>query len=108
MTIRIVPYDPTWPLEFAKEQRSILAAGGEWIRVIEHIGSTAVAGLAAKPIIDIAVAVDSVHAAEAHLVRAFAPLDYKLFDAGMRGRLFLFRGDIQQPTHHLHVFPLAW
>jgi GrpB-like predicted nucleotidyltransferase (UPF0157 family) len=108
VAIEIVPYDPTWPSEYAKEQTSILDAAGKFIRVIEHIGSTAVVGLAAKPIIDIAVGVDSVDAVQSHVVGTLEPLGYKPFDAGMPGRLFLFRGETEQHTHHLHVLPLAW
>ncbi len=53
--IIIVPYDPAWPRRF-EEERAVLAAafaGSE--AAIEHIGSTAVPGLAAKPVIDILI-----------------------------------------------------
>jgi GrpB-like predicted nucleotidyltransferase (UPF0157 family) len=78
-------HDPTWPSECAKEQTSILDAAGEYVRVIEHIGSTAVVRLAAKPVIDIAVGVGSVDAVQSHVVGTLEPLGYKLFDAGMAG-----------------------
>jgi len=55
--VTIVPYDPNWPRRFDKE-RSVLAAvfaGSD--AVIEHVGSTAVPGLGAKPVIDILVGV---------------------------------------------------
>ncbi|MBA4021382.1 MAG: hypothetical protein C0482_03395 [Gordonia sp.] len=51
--IVLVAYDPEWPADFAREQRRIeTALGGAAIR-IDHIGSTAIPGLSAKPIIDI-------------------------------------------------------
>src|ERR1700730_11216270 len=108
MTIQIVPYDPTWPETFASERAAVLAVCGDRIRAIEHIGSTAVVGLAAKPIIDVAVGVDSVDEAQAPLVEALTPLGYQRFDAGMAGRLFFFRGRSGQHSHHLHVLPLVW
>ena len=55
--VRIVDYDPAWPDRFAVEQAKILAALGESAVAVEHIGSTSVPGLVAKPIVDILVAV---------------------------------------------------
>ena len=55
--IVIAPYDPAWAARFSAERARIAAALGERALRIEHIGSTAVPGLAAKPIVDIAVEV---------------------------------------------------
>jgi GrpB-like predicted nucleotidyltransferase (UPF0157 family) len=55
--IRIVDYDPEWPAKFERHARIITAAIGGPILRIEHIGSTSVPSLAAKPIIDILVVV---------------------------------------------------
>jgi GrpB-like predicted nucleotidyltransferase (UPF0157 family) len=51
--IRVVPYDPTWPRQFAAERARLVGALGATAVGIEHVGSTAVPGLAAKPWIDI-------------------------------------------------------
>jgi GrpB-like predicted nucleotidyltransferase (UPF0157 family) len=51
--ILIADYDPRWPQLFAAERDRIIEAIGEWLAGIEHVGSTSVPGLAAKPIIDI-------------------------------------------------------
>lgn len=56
--IRVVAYDERWPARFAEERARIAAALGPRARRIEHIGSTSVPGLAAKPIIDIDLSVD--------------------------------------------------
>ncbi len=56
--IRIVAYDERWPARFADESARIEVALGGRARRIEHIGSTSVPGLAAKPIIDIDLSVD--------------------------------------------------
>ena len=55
--IVIAPYDPAWPGRFGAERERIAAALGERALRIEHIGSTSVPGLAAKPIVDILVEV---------------------------------------------------
>ncbi len=55
--IELVSYDPGWPELFAREARRIAAALGEQALGIEHVGSTSVPGLVAKPIIDILLVV---------------------------------------------------
>lgn len=58
--IVIVDYDPSWPERFERERARIREALKGQLRRIEHIGSTSVPGLAAKPIVDILVTVDDV------------------------------------------------
>ncbi len=56
-SIHLSAYDPEWPSQFARLEGRIRAALGEAVRLLEHVGSTAVPGLPAKPIIDIVLAV---------------------------------------------------
>ena len=65
--VLIVDYDPDWPLEFEAERRGILAAVDGGISTVIHIGSTAVPGLCAKPIVDIMAGVPGLREAEALL-----------------------------------------
>ena len=65
--IKVVPLDPTWPAKFAMEREKILTALGVKAARVDHIGSTAVAGRAAKPIIDIALSVLDVDREEHYL-----------------------------------------
>ena len=55
--IRVVDYDPEWPRRFAAEAERIKGALGERALRAEHVGSTSVPGLAAKPVIDILLVV---------------------------------------------------
>jgi GrpB-like predicted nucleotidyltransferase (UPF0157 family) len=55
--ITLVEYDPAWPQNFSREAKRIKAALGERAIMVEHVGSTSVPGLVAKPIIDILLAV---------------------------------------------------
>lgn len=55
MKIVISPYDPLWPKAFEEHRRAIGGALGNLFPVIDHIGSTSVPGLAAKPVIDILI-----------------------------------------------------
>jgi GrpB-like predicted nucleotidyltransferase (UPF0157 family) len=78
--ITVVDYDPDWPSRFEdlrREYAAAMARAGVEVRAIEHVGSTAVPGLAAKPIIDIDIVVsgDDVAAAGDVLVTlGFTPL----------------------------------
>ncbi len=58
-TVQVVPYSPAWPQLFQEEKGRLEMALGSSIYDIEHVGSTAVPGLAAKPIIDIIASVNS-------------------------------------------------
>lgn len=55
--VEVVPYDAAWPRLFAAEEAKIRAALGSSALLIEHVGSTSVPGLAAKPVIDVQLAV---------------------------------------------------
>ncbi len=57
--VRVVPHDPEWKNEFLKIKAMIVDCAGDLIIGVEHVGSTAVEGLASKPIIDIDVVIDS-------------------------------------------------
>jgi GrpB-like predicted nucleotidyltransferase (UPF0157 family) len=56
--VTLVEYDPGWPDRFAQRAGAVQAALGEQARLVEHIGSTSVPGLCAKPVIDIVVGID--------------------------------------------------
>jgi GrpB-like predicted nucleotidyltransferase (UPF0157 family) len=65
VNVVIVDYDPEWPRRFEDQRAKLRAALGERVRRIEHIGSTSVPGLAAKPIVDVLVTLDDVDRDEA-------------------------------------------
>jgi GrpB-like predicted nucleotidyltransferase (UPF0157 family) len=58
-TIEVLPYDPAWPFEFERIRERLVAALGTLCIGVEHVGSTSVPGLAAKPIIDLDVVISS-------------------------------------------------
>ena len=104
MPIYLAPYDPQWPAEFAAEEARILGAcDGLPIR-LEHIGSTAVPGLDAKPIIDILAGCPP-RANRAEYVAALRQLGYEHKGAfGIPGRNYFRRGSPR--THHVHM--VSW
>lgn len=57
--VEVVPYNPEWKVEFNKIKEQLLSYIGDLVLKIEHVGSTSIEGLAAKPIIDLDVVMDS-------------------------------------------------
>ena len=103
MTIAIVPYDPAWPLEFARERDRLQAALGDLALRIEHNGSTAVPGLAAKPVIDIQISVAHLEPLAAY-AGPLARLGYVHLASADDDRCPFFHRPAEWPhTHHVHV-----
>jgi GrpB-like predicted nucleotidyltransferase (UPF0157 family) len=75
--VELAKYDPDWPRLFERLAADIREALGDRVRLVEHAGSTSVPGLAAKPIVDIVLAVDD-SAVEASYVPALEALGYVL------------------------------
>jgi GrpB-like predicted nucleotidyltransferase (UPF0157 family) len=101
----IVDYDPRWPALYEEEKDRIVAASGPVVLAIEHIGSTAVPGLAAKPIIDIMAGVRTLDEAPA-LYGPLATIGYEYapeFEETIPERRFFRKGRAEYRTHHLHV-----
>lgn len=102
-TIEVVDYDPRWPEAFAAEARALSAALAEPLVRVHHIGSTAVPGLKAKPVIDILLEVRSVGDLDA-CEPAMRQLDYvPMGEHGIPGRRFFLKGP-EFRTHHVHAF----
>ncbi len=105
-SVEVVPYSKMWPVLFEQERAALQAAVGDMARSIEHIGSTAVPGLSAKPTIDILLVVDSTEEFLKRLPRVEAlGYDYRADNTfvGSETHLFLRKVSNGSRTHHLHV-----
>lgn len=99
----IVEYDPRWPMMFEEEKARLREVIGGKVLALEHVGSTAVPGLGAKPIIDIMAAVTTLDEAM-QCVEPLKRLGYiyiPAFEATIPERRFFRRGTPR--THHLHL-----
>ena len=103
--IAVVPFDPNWPRMFDVERRRIARLLGDTARRIEHFGSTSIPGIAAKPVIDIAIAVarlddgrDAIPTLEA-VGYAYEPV----LQEALPDRLFLWKGTPLEHTYHLSI-----
>ena len=105
--IALSEYDSRWPEQFAAEAARIRAAlGSERAITIEHFGSTAVPGLAAKPIIDLLIAVQSLVEARQYAVPALEAIGYSYWRSDpVPDRLFFVKGlpPNGPRTHHVHI-----
>lgn len=104
----IVDYDRGWPALYEDERRLIAGAIGPWLAGMEHIGSTSVAGLAAKPIIDIMVGVRTLDDA-IHCIEPLAALGYVYkpeLEATMPERRYFNKGP-QSDHRHLHMVEIG-
>ncbi len=111
-TIKIFDYDPQWSLVFTALERVLETALGNLALSIEHVGSTSVPKLAAKPIIDIDVVIES-NARLPEAIQSLAGLGYfHEGDLGIAGREAFGRQgqDVPRdgtgrtwPNHHLYV-----
>ena len=103
----IVKHDPNWKMQFQSEVALIeKVLERSLITRIEHFGSTAVFGLAAKPIIDILIGVTSLNKAKQIAVPALESLDYAYWvDNPNPQRMFFVKGlpPNSPRTHHIHI-----
>lgn len=102
MDIEIRDYDPCWPAAAAAAAAELRQAVPGLFTELEHIGSTAVPGLAAKPVIDLMGAVPAL-ADVTDREPALVALGYRRMDTPMPGRLFYPRDQDGRRAHHLHV-----
>ena len=99
------PHDPEWPKRFESEAERLRAALGEAAVRIEHVGSTAVEGLAAKPTIDIQVSVPSMTPRSRYL-EPLTALGYRwALDPWTDEHEFFSRDENGSRTFHVHVCP---
>lgn len=101
--VQVVSYQPEWVQCFQEEAVVLRAVLKEHALQVEHIGSTAIAGMDAKPIIDVMVAVSHLEQAKT-LVPAIEALGYEyLPDEPPPDRLFFAKGPQSKRTHHLSL-----
>ncbi|MBO5645711.1 MAG: GrpB family protein [Clostridia bacterium] len=104
--VTVVPYDPKWKTDFEAIRTEIASALGDLALAIEHVGSTAVEGLSAKPCIDIDVVIRD-NSEFAAVKDALADIGYiHEGDLGIRGReAFAYSDKSHLQKHHLYVCP---
>lgn len=103
--VSLAEYDPLWTDKFEIEKQNLLRTAGEFFTQIEHIGSTAIPGMIAKPTIDILASITSLQETES-LIKIIAPMGYIYvpeFEDELPERRYFYKDRIHEDTFHLHV-----
>jgi GrpB-like predicted nucleotidyltransferase (UPF0157 family) len=103
--VRLTPHDPAWPAAFERERVALEASIGPWVvGAIHHVGSTAVPGLEAKPIVDILVGVEDLESSR-ECFGPLATLDYLYAPYRSDEMHWFCKPRPERRTHHLHLVP---
>ena len=105
--MRVVPHDPNWRQRYEDEAASLLDVLGDAVQEIHHMGSTAIPGICAKPIIDILVVAQDIVAIngfnEIMRARGHRPKG----ENGIPGRRYFVKGGEENHTHHVHMYQVG-
>ena len=104
--VTVIPYDEKWKSDFEKIKNELVAAIGNLIIGIEHVGSTSVEGMSAKPCIDIDVVIKD-YSVFSEVVKGLSAIGYiHEGDLGIKDReAFKYSDKPHLQTHHLYVCP---
>jgi GrpB-like predicted nucleotidyltransferase (UPF0157 family) len=103
-TVTLIPHQPEWKRRYEREVERLESIASDRLHEYEHIGSTAIEGLAAKPIIDLLAVIDNINDACATLVPVLEKHGYEYRpDGDVRGRLFFAKGPRTKRTHYLSL-----
>ena len=106
--IHLVDYDPTWPDKFEKEKKLIEETIDPWIvGGIHHVGSTAIPGLSAKPIIDIMAGVKDLEAAKP-CIKLLKEIDYCHYPYKPTQMIWFCKPSPEHRTHHLYLMVASY
>ncbi len=101
--IQLTPYNIAWEKEFSKEAATLTTTMSAQVLEIHHIGSTAVPGLSAKPIIDLLIEVKDIKNVDTYNQK-MEQLGYEAKgENGIKGRRYFQKGGNER-THHVHVY----
>jgi GrpB-like predicted nucleotidyltransferase (UPF0157 family) len=104
--VELVPYDPAWTVAFESERTLIWEVAGRWLLgPIEHVGSTAVPGLPAKPVVDIMAAVRNLDGSRP-AIAALSALQYCYAPYRADVMHWFCKPHPSLRTHHLHLVPV--
>lgn len=103
--VEVVPPDPSWPAAFAKAAQEVTAILGANLITVHHIGSTAIPGIWAKPIIDLMPEVRDITLVDG-VNEAMQAIGYQVMgELGIPGRRYFRRDNAAGfRTHHVHMF----
>ena len=108
-TVKLVPYNPKWPFIYKEEADILNTILTKYIAGIEHIGSTSIPGIVAKPIIDIALAIQDIGKVD-EVITIMKSHNYIYRGEillGIPDRYLFVKGTENFRTHHIHLMPIT-
>lgn len=104
--VKLFSYNPAWEKLYKKEAELLRSVIGKYVLDIQHVGSTSIPEVKAKPIIDIAIGVKNLKDGE-KCIKPLKQLGYEYkHSAGIKGRHFFAKGSEKNWTHHIHIVKL--
>lgn len=104
-SVTLENYNPSWPKRFKQEKQLLLEVAGQWnVGAIEHVGSTAVPGMPAKPVIDIMFGVESLPGSQP-AIAALVAAGYEYWPYKKEVMHWFCKPSDAFRTHHLHLIP---
>ena len=104
-TVKIEKYNHEWAIEFNKEKELLSKIFGDIAIKIEHVGSTSIEGLSAKPIIDIAIAVNKLE--DFKKVQDYFEMEpYSIKEDSVDDEILVRKGSEDNRTHFIHIMEL--
>ncbi len=101
-TVKILPYQKTWQNNFEKEKEMILGLRNKHIQAVEHVGSTSIPGMPAKPIIDINIGVDNFYNAPT-LIKSLSQIGYEFRLKPRKFQWLFVKVHNGKETHYLKI-----
>lgn len=102
--VKLLPHNAAWDKEYEEVKEELIKCWGSHIIDVQHVGSTAIKSICAKPILDVAVCLDSIKEIDA---KALIDLGYEYFgaqnEAGTR-HYFVLRGENEISLRHIHCY----
>lgn len=104
--VKLFSYNTKWKELYEKEEKLIRSVIGKYIKDIQHVGSTSISGAKAKPIIDIAIGIESLRIGK-KCIKPMEKLGYEYtYDPKIGGQHFFAKGKEKNRTHYIHMIKL--
>lgn len=101
-TVKVLPHQDVWHSNFEKEKELILSLHNKYIKDVEHVGSTSVPNMPAKPIIDINIGIDNFYNAS-KLIKSLSKIGYEFRREPRRFQWLFVKVNKDEETHYLKV-----
>lgn len=102
--VRLLKHSPAWKKEFQQVHALLRKIWSGNLTAAEHVGSTAIPAIPAKPVLDVAVTVKSLDGIDAEALISLGYEDCGWQNAEKTRRLFVLRGDNELSLHHIHCY----